>query len=122
MLGSPEFLERTALSKIRRFEGRFAVFAVLGLLFAQFGAVSHAYAHDVAVRSTVAGPAVTATHNACDDCLAFAPLLCAGPAAAVGLYLAPAGLEAAITADSGSLLDLSRHLAFRSRAPPPIAA
>jgi hypothetical protein len=112
-----------------RFELRIAVLAVLALLLAQLGALSHAYAHDAATGSSRAGahgagspatshPLGPAGHDACNQCLAYAPLLCAtgAPAALPGVDLEGRTLATRPTADS--LVDLRATLAFRARAPP----
>lgn len=102
-----------------RVELRVAVLAALALLFAQFGAMSHAYSHDA-----VAGaPAAThqtgaASHDPCNDCLAYAPLLCAAGAPTALPSSLPQSRGLATRATAASLVNLDLTLAFRSRAPP----
>jgi len=112
-----------------RFELRIAVLAVIALLFAQLGALSHAYAHDAAAGASLAGthgarspatshPPGTAGHDACNECLAYAPLLCAAGAPAALPVVDLEGRTLATRPTADSLLDLRATLAFRARAPP----
>ena len=103
---------------------RLAFLAVIALGFAQAGAVEHAYAHDAALRAAVIFgdqslqlPA-PGSHDACDACLAYAPLLSgAGAPAELAVILTPEPAEA-WHRPGRSHLDDSLALAFRSRAPP----
>jgi hypothetical protein len=107
-----------ALRKLlHRFERRIAVLAALVLLIAQLGAMSHAYSHDAAVDSPSTHQ-TPATHDLCNDCLAYAPLLALSGASGALPYLEPQGRGLATRATAESLLDLSLTVAFRSRAPP----
>jgi hypothetical protein len=107
-----------ALRKLlHRFELRIALLAALALLIAQLGAMSHAYAHDAAVGSP-ATHQTAATHDLCNDCLAYAPLLAAAGTPSALPYIEPQGRGLATRATAESLLDLSLTVAFRSRAPP----
>jgi hypothetical protein len=112
-----------------RFELRIAVLAALALLLAQLGALSHAYAHDAATGSSLAGahgarppatsrPLGAAGHDACNECLAYAPLLCAAGAPAALPAVDPQGRTLATRPTADSLVDLRATLAFRARAPP----
>ena len=101
-----------------RFRLRVALVTALALLFAQLGAMTHAYSHGPRAAPTAVQQQVPASHDFCNDCLNFAPLL-----AAAG---APAALHVAIARSRGAepptpLATLIGHrspLAFRSRAPP----
>jgi hypothetical protein len=98
-----------------RFEFRTAFLAVAALLFAQLGAMTHAYSHDPA-SSTTPRTALSA-HDLCKDCLAYAPLLSASTPTALPAF-EPQGGSSGVVASATSLLDLAPRLAFRSRAPP----
>jgi hypothetical protein len=104
--------------RLHRFGSRIAVLAGLALLLAQLGATSHAYSHDATAGYPDSHQAAIAGHDACNECLAYAPLLCSGgtPTALPPLDFHPRGLAVRATADSRVDLDLT--LAFRSRAPP----
>ena len=106
------------LSKPRRFELRIAVLAALALLFAQLGAMSHAYSHNAVESPTSTHRDGATNHELCNDCLAYAPLLCAAgaPTALPCIQPQSGGLVPRSTPDS--LLNLDLTLAFRSRAPP----
>jgi hypothetical protein len=90
----------------------------MGLLIAQLGAVSHAYAHDAEAAPRTTHPAGAASHDLCGDCLVFAALLSIGGAPAPPPVTLARGRSAAVRGLSGSLIGDSRTLAFRSRAPP----
>jgi hypothetical protein len=108
-----------ALRKLlHRFELRLAVMAVVALLFAQLGAMSHAYSHDAALESASTHQSGASTHDPCKDCLAYAPLLAAAGATGTLPSIQPQGRGLATRASADSLVDLSLRLAFRSRAPP----
>jgi hypothetical protein len=110
--------KRTTLRKLlHRFELRLAVMAVVALLIAQLGAMSHAYSHDAE------GPPSThlsgaSSHDLCKDCLAYSPLLSAAGTTSPLPFIEPQGRSASIGAIAHSLVDRSPTLAFRSRAPP----
>jgi hypothetical protein len=101
----------------QRFEFRIALIAAAALLIAQIGAVAHSYSHDGAL-----GPAThqagLGSHDACNDCLGFAPLLSAAGTPAALPRVEPQGRHIAARADGSSLVDRSLNLVFRSRAPP----
>lgn len=98
-----------------RFDFRTAFLAVAALLFAQLGAMTHAYSHDPAF-STTPRTALSA-HDLCKDCLAYAPLLSASTPTTLPAF-EPQGGSSGVLASATSLLDLAPQLAFRSRAPP----
>jgi hypothetical protein len=101
-----------------RFELRVAVITAVALLIAQFGAMAHAYSHDAALKAASTHQSIPGSHDFCSDCLNFAPLLSpAGTSAALPL-IEPQGRGFGVPAECRSLVDLSPHLAFRSRAPP----
>ncbi len=88
------------------------------LLMAQLGAMSHAYSHDAAVGSPPTHQSGVSSHEACKDCLAYAPLLAVAGACSVLPFALPPGHGAAARRAGDSVADLSLTLAFRSRAPP----
>jgi hypothetical protein len=84
------------------------------LLFAQLGALAHAYSHDRAAGFA----AIQTAETTCAECSSFAPLL--GGAAPIHTLLhieppAPVLVREEITS---SFRESSLILAFRSRAPP----
>jgi hypothetical protein len=102
----------------KRIEFRVALIAALALLFAQLGAMAHAYSHTPekpAVASQQANPDI---HDFCKDCLNFAPLLSAAGAPAALPFALPQACRLAPQAHIACLVDLKFLLAFRSRAPP----
>jgi hypothetical protein len=103
---------------LHRFELRLAVMAAVALLLAQLGAMSHAYSHDAALGSPTTHQAGANSHDPCDDCLAYAPLLAPGGMPGALPFIEPQGRGLATSAAAHSLVDLSLTLAFRSRAPP----
>ncbi len=106
---------------LHRFGSRVAVMAALALFLAQLGAMAHAYSHDASAGYPASHQTGMAAHDACNECLAYAPLLCSAgtPTALPHVDLHPRGLAVRATADSRVDLDLT--LAFRSRAPPTTA-
>jgi hypothetical protein len=92
--------------------------AVVALLIAQLGAMSHAYSHDAAVGPASVHQTAANSHDPCNDCLAYAPLLSAGGTPSALPFNVPRGRSAAPRSMAASLIDLSLTLAFRSRAPP----
>jgi hypothetical protein len=97
--------------------------AVVALVIAQMGAMSHAYSHDAAVGSTALGSGSlqligAVSHNPCGDCLAYAPLLSAAGASGSLPLIEPEARLAITRALPDSLVDELPFLAFRSRAPP----
>ncbi len=92
--------------------------ALAMLLIAQLGAQLHTYAHGNTGASSAPTPTLLASHDACDDCLAFAPLLSAAGAPARLPRLAGQACTPAPPLRARSLLDSALILAFRSRAPP----
>jgi hypothetical protein len=99
-----------------RFQFRLALLALVALAVAQLGATTHAYSHDAAASTT--HRAVPSSHNPCNDCLAYAPLLSSGAAPGPLPTVEPQGRGAELAPAATSLIDLSPALAFRSRAPP----
>jgi hypothetical protein len=97
---------------------RITLLVVMGLLIAQLGAVSHAYAHDAEAAPRTTHPAGAAGHDLCGDCLAFAVLLSLGAAPAPLPVALARGPVAAVRGLPGSHVGGSLILAFRSRAPP----
>ena len=98
------------------FELRLALLAVIALLIGQVGANTHAYAHGATgVGVHQSGPV---SHDPCNDCLAYAPLLSATafPGALPSLEPQVETFDPAVSASS--LVDIAPKLGFRSRAPP----
>ncbi len=112
--GSPCGVRSELRNFLHRFELRIAALAAVALLLAQLGAMSHAYSHDV----TAAHQSGASSHELCNDCLGYAPVL--SSAGAVGampcLEAQTHGRVAQAASQPGG--DLSLNLAFRSRAPP----
>ena len=86
-------------------------------LFAQWGAMAHAYSHDAAVESVAAGQADAAGH-ACDDCLNYSPLSSATPCGPALPFFEPQGRGITTRVAARSLIARGVACAFRSRAPP----
>jgi len=109
-----------------RLEHRIAMLAVIALLFAQLGALSHAYSHDAppwpAAGSHAASPAAhppgAIGHEPCNECLSYAPLLCAAGTPTALPVIDPQGRDPQTRPTSDSLVRLCPALAFRARAPP----
>jgi hypothetical protein len=101
----------------RASEFRVALIAALALLFAQIGAMAHAYSHtpEMGVSSHQTDLGI---HDFCKDCLNFAPLLSAAGAPASLPFAIPQPCRTAPQAQITCLVDLKFLLAFRSRAPP----
>jgi len=115
---------RIALRELlKRVELRLAALVAMALLCAQVGALSHAYAHDADARAPgtappAASPAGAAAHDPCNDCLAYAPLLCAAGTPTVPPAINPQSATLAVRRPADSVADLDPTLAFRARAPP----
>lgn len=123
MLGFERISPRVALRKfLHGFGLRLALLSVAALLIAQLGATAHAYSHSAADSSThqscSTGPTRTSSHDPCNDCLAYAPLLSAAAAPGPLPSLESHGRSVAQPVAASSFVDLSLRLAFRSRAPP----
>jgi hypothetical protein len=95
-----------------------ALIAALALIFAQLGAMAHAYTHVPESTSVSAQQAKLGIHDLCKDCLNFAPLLSAAGAPAVLPFCLPQACNLAPQAQIARLVALKFRLAFRSRAPP----
>jgi hypothetical protein len=101
-----------------RLEFRVALIAALTLIFAQLGAMAHAYSHAPERPPVASQQANQGIHDFCKDCLNFAPLLsAAGAPAALGVTL-PHPCSLAPQEEIPCLVELKFLLAFRSRAPP----
>jgi hypothetical protein len=98
------------------FDLRLALLATVALLMGQVGATAHAYAHGAAVGATYQNG--LASHDPCNDCLAYAPLLsaAASPGALPGLEPQVGAFD--LAAPASSLIESAPKLGFRSRAPP----
>lgn len=106
---------RFALSKLR-FAPALYVLLALALLISQGAAQAHVYSHlaNGAGKTDFSG---TAT-QVCDECLASAPLLgAAGPPDSL-LITFDAALVAPVAHAPVPRAQITRHYAFRSRAPP----
>jgi hypothetical protein len=97
---------------------RVALLAVMGLLIAQFGAMSHAYSHDAGAAAAASHRSGSPSHDPCGDCLGFAALLSPGAAPCALPFTLPQGRSATACVLPGSLVERFRTVAFRSRAPP----
>jgi hypothetical protein len=108
-----------ALPKLtHRLELRVALIAALALIFAQLGAMAHAYSHQPETGSVSAQQAKLGIHDFCKDCLNFAPLLSAAGAPTALPFSLPQACIIAPQAQIACLVELKFRLAFRSRAPP----
>ena len=103
----------------RKFEHRVVFLALTMLLIAQLGAQLHTYAHGDATALDAPRQTLLASHSACGDCLAFAPLLAAAGTSARLPRLASQAHTPPPPLRAESLPDSALILAFRSRAPPP---
>ena len=98
------------------FELHLALLAVVALAVAQLGATTHAYSHDAAASTTQR--AKPASHDPCNNCLAYAPLLSAVATPPHLPSIEPQGRGAVLAPAATSLVNLSPAFAFRPRAPP----
>lgn len=102
----------------KRLEFRVALIAALALLFAQLGAMAHAYSHTPERPAAASQHSNPDIHDFCKDCLNFAPLLSAAGAPTSLPFAVPQACRPAPQAQIACLADLKFLLAFRSRAPP----
>jgi hypothetical protein len=91
---------------------RFLALLGLAFLFAQIGALTHAYSHL---------PDSAGARQACGECLSFAPLLAAAGASDHAFHFACGTVYAPPCPISFSFLSAFTHPGFRSRAPPVLA-
>jgi len=108
------------LAKLQhRFEFRVALIMSVALLIAQVGGNGGMRIRTSPVQSQDRrinrGPG---SHETCNDCLAFAPLLSAAGAPAALPCAEPQGRNLTACAIGSSLVDRFLNLALRSRAPP----
>jgi len=103
---------------LHRFDRQLTALAALLLLFAQLGAVSHAHAHDTAVGHPAAHEQGFDTHEACNDCLAYAPLLATAGAPAGLPPVEKQGRGTASCVTVTSLVEPTPIVAFSPRGPP----
>jgi hypothetical protein len=106
------------LRRTHRLEFRVALIAALALIFAQLGAMAHAYSHTPEKPPVSSQRANLGIHDFCKDCLNFAPLLSAAAAPASLPFALPQACSRAPQAQVTCLVDLKFLFAFRSRAPP----
>lgn len=85
------------------------------LLFAQWGALAHAYSHD---RAAGFAAIQTGEKTACAECSSFAPLLSGAAPSHPPLHIDSPAPVLAREEITSSFRDSSLILAFRSRAPP----
>ena len=102
----------------QRIDLRIALIAALALLFAQLGAMTHAYSHVPKLSQASYAPQQPASHEVCAECLNFAPLLSSAGAPCVHQFHEPPSSDLAPAFACDTLLELKPRLAFRSRAPP----
>jgi hypothetical protein len=109
----------SALKKFSHCFGfRLAVIAALALFVAQLGAMNHAYSHVPGANAPTTSHPTPGSHDVCDDCLNFAPLLSASGAGTALPLVPPPGRAMASRAVAISRVHLYPRPAFRSRAPP----
>ena len=97
---------------------RIAFITAFALLFSQLGAMAHAYSHDATLGPASTQQSAPSSHDACRDCLAFAPLLSVAGVPATLPWNDPEGRSVTARGFGRSRVDHSITLAFRSRAPP----
>lgn len=102
----------------RHFVLRIAVITAVALLFAQLGAMTHAYSHRGAADAPSAHQSTGGGHEICGDCLNYAPLLSAAGTPVPFDFVAPRDSSTAFRAEPVSRPGSQPLLAFRSRAPP----
>lgn len=95
------------------------IFAVIfALLFAQLGATAHGYSHDAVAQSHNLHHSGPASHEACNDCIAYAGVLSSAGAPEYAFCIGPA-LSGLLLREHGDSLQAEfLALGFRSRAPP----
>ena len=91
----------------------------LALLFAQAGAVVHAYAHHRSSAELLNTP--VGSGEACQACCSFAPLLAAASGKHNSLHLLPSAAGTVCLAPATPLVALSPRHSFLSRGPPSFA-
>lgn len=106
-----------------RSQRRIAIITAIALMFAQLGAMAHAYTHVPgmhvpSMRSASVHQSTPDNHDYCSDCLAYSPLLSVAGTPTALPFVAPQGCSLALHVVCSSLVDHHPHLAFRSRAPP----
>jgi hypothetical protein len=108
------------MKRLQRVFGlRIAVITAIALLLAQLGALTHAYSHVPQSSAAAVHQPISASHDACGDCLSFAPLLAAGGAPESPHFVGPSGHPSlAPCAEERSAPESYSCFAFRSRAPP----
>lgn len=95
---------------------RIALVTAWALLFAQYGALAHAYSH---LHSTSTSTYFLDAHGKqCADCLTFAPLLSTAGAPSSEPFIAPQSVSLAPAAAADSLIARRFSAAYSSRAPP----
>jgi hypothetical protein len=107
----------TLFKRSHRVDFRIAALAALALFFAQLGAIAHAYTHRPSAQTSVYRQTLN-SHDVCDECLNFAPLLSAAGAPTTLPFSLQHSRSAPPSAPPASFLDHRTYLAFRSRAPP----
>jgi hypothetical protein len=104
------WVHATGSRKLALLMGLLGVF----LLFAQLGALAHAYSHDRAAGFA----AIHSAETPCAECPSFAPLLGGAPPSPALLHSASPAPVLVREETTSSFRDSSPILAFRSRAPP----
>lgn len=109
-------MARARFQPLRRHAGKIGVLLAFALVFAQLGAITHAYAH-LRAGADPQGIAAKASHG-CPDCQSFSPMLAGAgtPANALALLQAQAA-SAPPTLLAPIEMRAPRH-SFQSRAPP----
>ena len=86
------------------------------LIFAQYGALAHAYSH--LHPSSVSTYLLDAHGKQCAECLTFAPMLSTAGAPASQPFIAPQSVELAPASVAESLIARRFTASYSSRAPP----
>jgi len=95
---------------------RVAFVTAWAFLFAQYGALAHAYSH---LHSTSTSTYLLDAHGKqCADCLTFAPLLSTAGAPTSDPFIAPQTVSPAPASATDSLIARRFSASYSSRAPP----
>ena len=107
-LGLPKLNKKASL--------RVALVTACAFLFAQYGALAHAYSH---LHSTSTSTYLLDAHGKqCADCLTFAPLLSTAGAPVSEPFVAPQSVSPDPASAADSLIARRFSASYSSRAPP----
>ncbi len=101
---------------LRRHAGKIGLLLAFALVFAQLGAITHAYTH-LRLGADPQGIAAKTSHS-CPECQSFSPLLAGAGTASSTLNLLQLRAEAAPQALYAPLVTEAPRHTFQSRAPP----